>query len=151
MRQAGQLGNDLYENRGIRNFEIDVLFKYKGWAFYNEYMMRDAARPVTALETDISKKRSIVVGRGYLSQLSYLFKSNWEVAGRYSTTIPFHKLYSQNGERRIEQVEGGFTKYLSGHRLKIQGNIVYNAKFDRGVYAYSDGWWSGIFQVEIGI
>jgi hypothetical protein len=151
MRQAGQLGNDLYENRGIRNFEIDVLFKYKGWSFYNEYMMRDAARPVTVLETDLSKTRAIVVGRGYLSQLSYLFKSNWEVAGRYSTTIPFHKIYSQNGERRIEQVEAGFTKYLSGHRLKIQGNVVYNAKFTRGDYSFSDGWWSTIFQVEIGI
>jgi phosphate-selective porin OprO and OprP len=158
MRQAGQLGNDLYENRGIRNFEIDALFKYKGWAFYNEYMMRDAARPVTVLATDISKTRAILVGRGYLSQLSYLFKNNWEVAGRYSTTIPFHKLYSQKEERRIEQVEAGFAKYLSGHRLKIQGNLVYNAKFDlydaglqRNIYQFNNGWWSGIFQVEIGI
>ncbi len=150
-RQAGQLGNDLYENRGLRNFEVDILFKYKGWAFYNEYMKRDAARPQTVNPNDVSKVRNILVGEGYLTQLSYLFKSNWEIAGRYSTVIPFKKLYDLNDEKRVEQVEAGFTKYLNGHRLKIQGNIVYNAKFSRQEYAFTDGWWSGIFQVELGI
>jgi phosphate-selective porin OprO and OprP len=156
MRQAGQLGNDLYSPVGIRTFEADVLFKYNGWAWYNEYMRRNAGNAVTINNADPSKLRFIYTGEGYLSQLSYLFRSNWEVAARYSMIKPFQAIYNNPAfpslkENNITQVEAGVTKYLVGHRVKIQGNIVYNEQENAFDEVYEDGFLSAIFQVEVGI
>ncbi|HEY0744652.1 MAG TPA: porin, partial [Chryseosolibacter sp.] len=154
-RQAGQLGNDLYAPRTIENYELDLLFKYNGWAWYNEYMKREATDPITVLQSDPSRTRSIFAGEGYLTQLSYLFRNNFEIAARYSTTIPNKSLYDNPqypalNETQLKQVEVGVTKYLVGHRLKIQGNVLYGERMDMNAKRFDSGFWSGIFQVEIG-
>jgi phosphate-selective porin OprO and OprP len=156
LRQAGQLGNDLYAPRTIKNYELDLLFKYNGWAWYNEYMKRETPDPVTVSPTDITRTRFIYVGEGYLSQLSYLFKNNFEIAGRYTTTIPDKSLYDSAqypflAETQLKQVELGVTRYLVGHRLKIQGNLIYGERINLNTDSFASGFWSGIFQVEIGI
>jgi phosphate-selective porin OprO and OprP len=155
VREAGQLGNDLYAPRGIRNMEFDALLKYNGLAWYNEYMERDADNPVTVNPANLST-RYIYVGRGYLTQLSYLFKNNFEIAGRYTATIPRSSLYnnpdfSQLSVKKLEQVEIGVTKYFVGHRLKIQGNLIHANRTNLFEDSYDGGFWSAIFQVEIGI
>jgi phosphate-selective porin OprO and OprP len=147
VRVAGQLGNDLYAPRSIRNFEADILFKYNGWAFYNEYMQRDANNPVTV--NDAGRTRHIFVGDGYLSQLSYLFKNNFEVAGRVSQITPQSEV--QDLERQIRQVEFGVTKYLVGHRLKVQANLLHQTRNNLETDSYDGGLWSTLFQVELGI
>jgi hypothetical protein len=149
LRQAGQLGNDLYEARSLKTYEVDVLFKYNGWAWYNEYMTRATTDPITVSPTDAAKTRNIYVGRGYLSQLSYLFKNNFEVAARWSRTTPFSSMYAHNTE--LEQSEFGVTKYLNGHRLKVQANAVYGHRVDLTDHVYAGDFWSGIFQIELGI
>lgn len=154
VRQAGQLGNDLYQPSGIRNFEVDALFKYNGWAWYNEYMERDADRPVTINAS--SATRYIYVGKGYLSQLSYLFKNNVEVAGRYSAIVPFSPIYANPefpsiSEKQLEQIELGITKYIVGHRVKVQGNIIRAYRKNLANDASEGGFWSAIFQIELGI
>jgi phosphate-selective porin OprO/OprP len=157
VRQAGTLGNDLYDTRGLKSFEADLLFKYNGWAWYNEYMTRDTnGSPVTVNSADPTRTRFIFVGKGYLTQLSYLFKNNVEVAGRYSAIVPLKSLYENPdfptfNERKIEQVELGVTKYLVGHRLKIQGNVLYNNRINLVTDTDDGGFWSAIFQVELGI
>ncbi|MFZ6011722.1 MAG: porin [Bacteroidota bacterium] len=155
VRQSGQLGNDLYEPRVIRNFEADVLVKYNGWAWYNEYMQRNASNPVTSNGSS-SSVRYIYVGSGYLSQLSYLFKNNVEVAARYSTTVPFKAIYNDPAfpsvaEKKLEQIELGITRYLVGHRLKVQGNLLYGKRTNLLTDSYDSDFWSAIFQVELGI
>jgi hypothetical protein len=155
-RQGGQLGNDLYEVRSLENMEADILVKYRGWAWYNEYMSRDTDNPVTVNASDATKTRYVNVGRGYLSQLSYLFGNNVEVAGRYSTTIPMASLYRNSeypalAEKRLEQVELCVTKYLNRHRVKVQGNIVYATRTNMADESYASGFWSAIFQIELGI
>jgi phosphate-selective porin OprO and OprP len=156
VRQAGQLGNDLYAPRSLRNFEADLLMKYKGWAWYNEYMERDTDNPVTVNLTDPTKLRTVFAGHGFLSQLSYLFKNNFEIAGRYSTTIPSSRLYDNAdfvtlNERKIEQSELGVTKYLNGHRLKIQGSVIYSTAINMRTDSYASEFWSAVFQIELGI
>jgi phosphate-selective porin OprO and OprP len=156
MRQGGQLGNDLYSNPSIRTFAADALLKYNGWAWYNEYIHRGSNNPVTANAADPTKTRFVYVGEGFLSQLSYLFKNNFEVAARYSTVRPSTPLYDNETftslrEKTIEQVEAGVTKYLVGHRVKIQGNVIYNNQTNSLDNSWADGYWSAIFQVELGI
>lgn len=154
VRAGGQVGDDLYETRGIRNFEVDALLKYQGWAWYNEFMQRFSPSPVTEerFGTDVS---AIYSGQGFLSQLSYLFLNNWEIAGRYSQVVPFSELYNNPeypglNESQVQQVEVGVTKYLMGHRLKVQANVVRGSYTDLRADMHEGGFWSGIFQVEIG-
>jgi phosphate-selective porin OprO and OprP len=154
MRQAGQLGNDLHQARSINNYEADILIKYNGWAFYNEYMKRVAQNPIT--EKIGSSNRIIFVGDGFLSQLSYLFKNNFEIAARYSVITPSSVIYDNPefpslNEHQLQQTEFGVTKYIVGHRLKVQANLVHGHRTDVGADAYVNSFWSGIFQIELGI
>jgi phosphate-selective porin OprO and OprP len=54
-------------------------------------------------------------------------------------------------ERKLEQVEFGVTKYLVGHRLKIQANLVHGNRIDLRRNASVETFWSAIFQMELGI
>ena len=154
VREAGQLGGDLYEARGIGNLEFDALLKYNGWAWYNEYMQRISDNPIT-VNPDGSDTRYIYVGKGYLSQLSYLFRNNFEIAGRYSLIVPSSELYDNElmgvDERQVQRIEMGVTKYLMGHRVKVQGNIVRENYTNLEDNSADGGFWSGIFQIELGI
>ncbi|RAW00944.1 porin [Pseudochryseolinea flava] len=152
-RVAGTLGNDTYGPVNLKSFETDILFKYNGWAFYGEYMMRGIQHDDTPITTDATgRNRFVYVGRGYLTQGSYLFKNNWEVAARWSKTTPFNSAYgSRDTNVIVEQSEFGVTKYLNGHRLKIQANVIYSNRTDIRTDDYVWDFWSGIFQVELGI
>ena len=155
MREGGQVGGDLFAPRNIRTIEFDALFKYKGWALYNEFMQRHTSNPVTE-ESGTNEIMYVYDGEGYLSQLSYLFKNNFEIAGRYSVIVPDDKLYDNPffpliNERNVRQVEFGVTKYLVGHRLKIQANVIRADYTDMLTDAADGGFWSAIFQIEIGI
>lgn len=155
-RQSGQLGNDLYAPRSLKTMSADVIFKYNGWAWYNEYIRREANNPVTVNGSDNTRLRWINVGHGYLSQLSYIFKNNLEIAARYSAVIPFSVLYDNSeyaslSEKKIEQTEFGITKYLNGHRVKVQGNILYGKRTDLLSDSEAGSFWSAIFQIELGI
>ncbi len=154
VRVGGQLGRDLYTKTDVSTISLDMLFKYKGFAFYNEFMQRDAKSPVT-FNSDTSKLSTIYAGYGMLSQVSYLFKSNWEVAARFAQILPFTSVYSNTdftsaNEKKQQNIQLGVTKYLYGHRVKVQGNLLYQLtedlqnKTDAGKYGV-------IFQIELGI
>lgn len=154
VRAGGQLGRDLYRKTDISVFSVDALFKYKGFSFYNEFMQRDAASPVT-LNEDTSAFSVIYAGYGFLTQAGYLFRSNWEVAARYAEITPFTSVY-QNAdftavnEKKQQHIQVGVTKYLYGHRLKVQANLLYHITTNMRT-SESAGKYGAIFQVELGI
>lgn len=155
VRQFGQLGNDLYSTAELQNLQLDVLFKYKGFAFYNEYCQRISSKPVTQSATNPADLRFTYVGFGNLTQVSYLFKNNYEIALRYAMVTPFRSVYDNRSftsvnEKRQEHIHLGVTKYLYGHRVKVQGNLTYQTTKDlKHVKSLSQ--WGAIFQVELGI
>lgn len=154
VRQSGQLGSDLYAPRTLTTFEIDVLFKYKGLAWYNEYNSRATNNPVTFNASNAL--RTVYVGYGLLSQASYLFKNNWEIAARYASTTPNSKLYDNAdyltlNEKKAEAYEVGVNKYFNGHRIKLQFGAVYNKLTDLRTDSFFDAFWSGCVQMELGI
>jgi phosphate-selective porin OprO/OprP len=158
VRTAGQLGNDLYDldPHDLENFEVDMLVKYNGWALYNEYMTRETNNPINPLSTDPTKTRFIYVGQGMLSQLSYIFRNKLEFGARYAKTKPSSDLYNDPNfpsvnEMEIDQYELGVTKYLNGHRVKIQGGIIYSVPTDLHSNIKLDGMYSVVFQIEVGI
>lgn len=155
IRQGGTLGNDLYAPVNMKNFHADLLFKYKGFSLLQEFTHRASDNSVTVSPTDQSKYRTVYVGHGSNTQLSYLFKNNVELALRYSFIAPDRTMYdnpvfSSLNEKRQEQLHLGITKYIYGHRLKIQGNLLYNISRDLQ-NSSSKGQFGAIFQIEMGI
>jgi phosphate-selective porin OprO/OprP len=108
----------------ITTFFADAVFKYKGLAFMGEYAMRDADAPV-AINTDGTQTGDIVrVGNALNMQLSYLLKNNIEVTGRY-TTLEFEAITSRDPQ---DQYTLGVSKYVVGHKLKVQADVSYSTK-----------------------
>lgn len=156
LRTQGQLGNDLYAARTMDAVEFDLLAKYQGWAWYTEFMNRTTSNPITINPANSSQISAVYAGQGLMSQMSYLFKNNVEIAGRYATSKPSSKLFSNPAapslnEKQVENYELGVTRYFYGHRLKVQGGLMYSKLTDLRTNSFSDGYYSGVFQVEIGI
>lgn len=154
-RQGGTLGNDLYSTVNMENLHADLLFKYKGFALLQEYTNRISDDVITVSSADPTKHRVIYTGFGSNTQLSYLFKNNMELAVRYSVISPNKSIYDNPdfptiNEKRQEHIHLGLTKYLYGHRFKVQGNLLYQVTQDLR-NATQKGQFGAIFQVEMGI
>ncbi|MCW8897647.1 MAG: OprO/OprP family phosphate-selective porin [Flavobacteriales bacterium] len=111
----------LYET-DIHTLFIDAMLKYKGFSLMAEYAQREADYP-EAINDDGTLTGDIVnVGKGINLQMGYLFKSNWELSGRF-TQIDYIKEITGNDV--TSQYTLGLSKYLSGHKLKVQSDISY--------------------------
>lgn len=155
VRQSGTLGNDLYSSADMKNLHLDLMFKYKGFAFYQEYCSRISNNGITVNSTDATKLRTVYTGFGALSQISYLFKNNFEVAFRYANITPDSKLYKNEiyttlNEKKQEHFHLGVSKYIYGHRVKVQGNLLYQITHDLQK-STNHKQLGAIFQIELGI
>jgi hypothetical protein len=148
VRTQGQLGNDLLASRSFQTVFADLLFKYKGFSIYSEFIKRSALTdPVTVQSPDL--KRFLIVGEGVNTQISYCFPSHWEIAGRYSITNPARKI--EKLMKSNEQVGLGVSKYIVGHKLKTQFNIFYNKGQNPATTHPKNEYFFAVFQVELGI
>jgi hypothetical protein len=114
--------DDGFHETNISTLFIDAMYKYKGFSFMGEYAWRDAKDPF-AKNSDGTLTGAIVqVGHAINTQAGYLFKSNWEVAARYSNLE-----YDKNitGRDMINEYTLGVSKYLVGHSLKVQSDFTY--------------------------
>ena len=146
-KTQGQLGNYLFEKRDMQSLLLDAMFKYDGWSFQTAYMQRTAKDPVTYNPDDVTDFNYVFTGNGLDYQLSYLFPSNYELIGRFSTQ-KVHKdieMYTPN----INQYSLGVTKYIWEHSFKAQMEVSMD---DLNYYnGNSRQIWLVRFQVEIGI
>ncbi len=107
----------------------DAMFKYRGFSFMGEYAHRDADAPIArnsdgTLATDADGELTgdvVQVGESINLQAGYLFKSNYEVVGRF-TNVTFDEVA---GGRSTDQYTMGISKYIVGHKLKVQGDFSY--------------------------
>ncbi len=104
----------------------DAMFKYKGFSFMGEYAKRDAENAI-AVGTDgvTPTGDEVLTGDALNLQAGYMFKSNYEIAGRF-TTLNFDN-NTTGGTTPQEQYTLGFNKYLVGHKLKVQTDLSYTA------------------------
>ncbi|MBX9851420.1 MAG: OprO/OprP family phosphate-selective porin [Cytophagaceae bacterium] len=144
-RTGGQIGNDLFSQRDITTVIFDGLFKFKGFALYGEYIGRTSEDPVT---TSGTSTRFVTTGTGKLIQGSYIFKSNFEITGRYAIVTPESEVRNFVSQEQVATI--GVNKYLRGHRLKLQSNLSFH---DLKTYSNSSfrNFWSLGFQIEAGI
>ena len=146
-RTQGTIGNELFERRDLKSLLVDTVFKYDGWAFQAAYMSRMSSNPITINPDDIDELRYAYVGDGYDAQLSYLFRNNYEVIGRFSHQQPSSSIEALTPQ--TNQYSFGVTKYIWEHALKLQAEVT---KTDLNYFDNSTAEnWYVRFQVEIGI
>ncbi|HSF56201.1 MAG TPA: porin [Algoriphagus sp.] len=146
-RSRGQTGAYLYE-KGDQNVIIaDAMFKYIGWGVMAEYFRRNAQNPIT--ENAEGLKRAVWIGNGANFHVSRMLSRKSELAFRYAFVNPDEVVSPL--EKRAEETILGFTRYLNGHRIKIQGNIGYSWFEAVPELQDADNFWFGTFQVEFGI
>lgn len=147
IRTGGQTGGYLYDERDMTTLMTDFLFKHNGWALACEWLVRNSPDPVTTNEEGDVK--FIYTGFGQNYQGSYLFKKNYEIVGRYSRVHPFEKIQTYSDQ--TEQYTIGASKYLRGHRLKLQSDLTYEVNTWLQDASLNNENWQVRFQIEIGI
>jgi len=121
IRERGQLGKFLSEPRDLQTMFVDAMFKYSGFSSMAEYATSKAENgSVVSRNEDGSIKEAFVTGNAFNVQGGYLFKSNWEIAGRYTSYAPA-AITLRSPEK---QYTVGLSKYIAGHSLKVQSDIT---------------------------
>jgi phosphate-selective porin OprO and OprP len=146
VRDAGQRGATLDVPVDIHSYFIDLIAKYQGWALQSEVAWRRAPRQELPLFPGDADPY-VFTGNGVNTQLSYVFPSMYELAGRYTRVVPgkCHSFMDQT----TDIYTLGFSKYLSRHRNKLQLNLSHQE--NKGGYPEDKSFWNLMFQVEIGI
>lgn len=146
-RSGGQLGAELFGFRDMSSLIVDGVYKHRGWAVLGEYLQRTSPDPITTNEQGAI--RYVVVGKGINTQISKMVSRKSEIAFRYAKVIPDQSI--SQFQQRVDETLFGFTHYLRGHRIKIQGNLGYKWLEGLSAFDHSGNSWTGMFQVEFGI
>lgn len=147
VRANGQLGNLLFEPRTLKSYFADLMLKYNGWAFMSAYMQREASDLVVYNPDDITQFNYVYAGKGMDYQLSYVFKNDIELIGRFSNQFVDKEIKPFTPD--LKQYSLGVTKYLREHAFKMQAELT----FDEKTYYSGDvknNWYLRL-QLEIGI
>lgn len=113
----------LYETDQTTVF-ADAMFKYNGFSFMGEYAKRTADDEIATDVDGITPTGDIVLtGNALNLQAGYLFKNNYEIAGRYTST-DYESVTNRDPER---QYTLGLNKFIVGHKLKIQSDLSYTS------------------------
>jgi hypothetical protein len=117
---------ELFET-DINTLFVDGIVKYNGFSLMGEYAKRKAGT-IEALEQDSKTKTGAVVGVGSAINVqgSYLFNNNIEMTIRY-TDLDFDEITRLSD---LKQLTYGISKYVVGHKLKIQADLSFSRAND---------------------
>lgn len=120
--QGSYMVNDMgFHHTDINTFFLDAMFKYNGFSFMGEYAHRSADDPLAKNSDGSLTGDRVLTGSGLNLQTGYLFRTNWELSGRYTQINP-KSISGQNLEREYTL---GLSKYILGHQLKVQTDFSY--------------------------
>lgn len=124
-------GNETYYKTDVTTIFIDMMFKYKGISLMSEYAKRTAANSIARNGDGTTTGDQIVEGEALNVMAGYLFKSNWELTGRY-TAINYSKSVREfSGTNSQVQYTFGVSRYFANHNLKVQADLSYNQTMNR--------------------
>jgi phosphate-selective porin OprO/OprP len=127
---------------------LDAMLKYQGWSLMSSYLSRVANdSPLTFNPLDVTDFNYVYTGNGFDYQLSYIFKNNYEVIGRYSLQHVNAEIHPFTPH--VKQYSFGLTKYIWEHTFKIQTEVTFDTSTYFNNQAVNNWYWR--FQVEIGI
>ena len=133
VRTRGQNGSYIRDNDGIptgktlTTFFADLMYKHKGLSIMGEYVHKSAPdnNPfVTSEAGDVLG--TLYTGTGLNLNVGYLMGKNWEIALRYTDIDPSEGVSNDEQEYTL-----GLSKYIVGHKLKVQTDLGYRNVLDR--------------------
>lgn len=149
-KSGGQTGPDFPEPRDITTVIADFVFKYNGFSLAAEWIQKSSDNPFYDPGSDPFPLLHMLVGRGYNSQVSYINRRDLEFALRYALVDPERSL--DNYEARREEILLGVTRYLRGHRVKLQSHLgYYRYSGDSPLLSLPNDHFTLMFQLEFGI
>ena len=121
--QGSYMTNDVgFYETNINTLFIDAMFKYRGFSLMAEYADRDADDPFAKNSDGSLTGTEVQVGNGFNLQAGYLLDKDWEISGRYTNIDLDQTITGKNPE---DQYTLGISKYIVGHKLKVQSDISY--------------------------
>tara|TARA_R110002050_G_scaffold169182_1_gene300869 strand:- start:20994 stop:22199 length:1206 start_codon:yes stop_codon:yes gene_type:complete len=111
-----------FHQTDINTLFLDAMFKYNGFSFMAEYAYRDAEDPIARNMDGSQTGETVQIGHGLNLQTGYLLNSNWEISGRYTNIELENNITIENPKN---QYTLGLSKYIVGHKLKVQTDISY--------------------------
>ena len=112
--------DDAYFETNINTVFLDAMFKYNGVSLMAEYSDRTASDAFAKNSDGSLTGDEVQVGKGLNLQMGYLFNNDIELSGRY-THIELDK--NITGKNPENQYTLGLSKYIVGHKLKVQTDI----------------------------
>ncbi len=147
-KTQGQLGEYLFSRKDISTLLADVMFKYNGFSTFAAYMNRSAGgSPIALNDQNPAEMNYVMAGQGFDVQSSYIFRTGYEIIGRYSWQEMQKEIKAFRPD--AQQITLGLTKYIWEHAFKLQGEATYNIQdfYDK---SRKESWYVR-FQIEIGI
>ncbi|MGI9552166.1 MAG: porin [Aurantibacter sp.] len=124
--QGSYMVNDIgFYETDINTIFLDAMFKYTGFSTMVEYAHRDADDPIAKNSDGTPTGDEVWVGDGLNIQSGYLFPSNWEISGRFTNIKLDEEITGRNPQN---QYTLGLSKYVVGHKLKVQTDLSYLAE-----------------------
>ena len=121
--QGSYMLNDTgFYSTNISTLFIDAMYKHKGFSFMAEYANRDAKDPLAKNSDGSLTGDEVQIGNGLNLQTGYLLSKTVEVSARY-TNISLDK--NITGKSAENQYTLGLSKYIAGHKLKVQTDLSY--------------------------
>ena len=121
--QGSYMLNDTgFYSTNISTLFIDAIYKHKGFSLMAEYANRDAKDPLAKNSDGSLTGDEVQIGHGLNIQTGYLLSKTVEVSGRY-TNISLDK--NITGKSAENQYTLGLSKYIAGHKLKVQTDLSY--------------------------
>jgi hypothetical protein len=129
VRKNGNTKSFMYNDVGyfetdINTLFIDLMYKYKGFSIMAEFADKQADKIFATNSDGTLTGDNVGAGTGLNFQAGYLFKSNIELAARYTTIDPASEL----NQEITNQYTLGASKYIVGHKLKVQTDISYTTQ-----------------------
>lgn len=132
VKEAGQLGRFIKDSKGkyvgknLHQVFADLIFKYKGFSLMSEYVYRTTQDGIPNVYNPLDLSTEIgtfYTGQAFNIQAGYLFKKNYELAGRFTMVLPQNSTVDHN---QFEYTIGA-SKYFLGHKLKVQTDLGYRS------------------------
>ncbi len=134
VRERGNLGdfildNGSYTGKTLNTFYADLMFKYQGLSIMAEYANRETedGNPIVLGADGITAIGEFYTGSALNVQTGYMFKNNYEIAARVTTIKPDLGIDSDDTRYTL-----GFSKFVVGHKLKVQTDITYRSVTTQG-------------------
>jgi len=111
-----------FYSTNISTVFVDAMYKHKGFSVMAEYAYRDAEDAFAKNSDGTLTGDEVQVGNALNLQTGYLLSKTLEISGRY-TNIDWDQNITGKGNET--QYTLGLSKYIVGHKLKVQTDVSY--------------------------